>query len=286
MARYLVVVLSDIHLIPGGAFGAGTSLPELVYPRDNLVAALELIGKWEVPPDVFLLTGDLVHEGDKESYEDLAALMATAAKTTGADVVYLPGNHDLRSNFRRHLLGVDGSGKVGGQGEGQEGDDGGGGGDGGDGGGDDEIRQVQRSGGLRIVALDSLIPGEDAGELSDDSIEFLRAVLADPAPDGTIVAVHHPPIPSPIESMSNIRLRNPDRLRDAIAGSDVRIVVSGHNHHISAGMTGHVPVWVSPAIAYRADLALPSGFRGAAGGAFSRIDIDDDSTTVSAVLLT
>ena len=71
--------------------------------------------------------------------------------------------------------------------------------------------------------------------------------------------------------MAEMSLCDPERLRNAVAGSDVRIVLCGHTHH----------VWVSPASAYRADTTSTQVFRGVPGTAFSRIDLSDDGPTVT-----
>ncbi|MGH3280107.1 MAG: metallophosphoesterase, partial [Trebonia sp.] len=204
---YLLVQISDVHLTVTGTLGPG------VRPRDNLLRALDAVRAAGLKPDVFLLTGDLADHGDGACYDDLAAIVKQAAGT--ADVVYLPGNHDDRGAFRRHLLG---------------------------GAGDGPVNQVRWRGGLRVIALDSVVPGQAGGDLGDEALGFLRAELAVPAPHGTVLALHHPPIPSPIQPMTAIALRDPATLRGAIAGADVRLVVAGHFHHEAAGMLGTVPV--------------------------------------------
>jgi 3',5'-cyclic-AMP phosphodiesterase len=83
--------------------------------------------------------------------------------------------------------------------------------------------------------------------------------------------------------MAQIALRNPERLRDAIAGSDVRIVLCGHNHHEALGTLGPVPVWVCPAIAYRADVTSTQTFQRVPDIALSRIDLSDDGPTVTVI---
>lgn len=222
-----------------------------VRPRDNLVRGLGELAAAGLRPDVFLLTGDLTDTGDGACYDDLAAILAEAAAGCGASVIYLPGNHDDRAAFRRHLLGdaVAAPGAP--------------------------LNQTHWRDGLRVIALDSTIPGEDGGRLDEATLGYLRAELAAPARDGTIVALHHPPLPSPVEPMSRMALRDPDRLRDAIAGSDVRIVLCGHFHHEALGMLGATPVWVSPAAAYRNDTASTLVFRDIRAAAFSRIDLGD-----------
>lgn len=253
MGSYLLVQLSDIHLTTSGIG------PHGARTRDNLLAALREAAAAGLRPDVFLLTGDLADAGEGPCYDDLAAILADAAGASGASVVYLPGNHDDRKAFRR-LLGdgaaVDGA-AVDGDGPGAP------------------VNQTRWRDGLRIIALDSTIPGEDGGVLADETLRYLRSELATPAPDGTIVALHHPPIPSPVEPMAQIALRDPVRLRDAIAGSDVRLVLCGHSHHEAFGMVGATPVWVSPALAYRLDVTSTAAFRGVPGAAFSGIRLGD-----------
>jgi 3',5'-cyclic-AMP phosphodiesterase len=83
--------------------------------------------------------------------------------------------------------------------------------------------------------------------------------------------------------MARIALRDPERLRDAIAGSDVRIVLCGHNHHEALGTLGPVPVWVCPAIAYRADVTSTQTFQRVPDIALSRIDLAHDGPTVTVI---
>ena len=248
MAGYLLVQISDVHL------PAGPELMPGVRPRDNLVHGLDLLASTGLRPDVLLLTGDLADAGDGASYDDLAGILAEAAGRYGARVIYLPGNHDDRDTFRRHLLGTDGSGPV---------------------------NQTVWLDGLRIIALDSTVPGEDYGQLDQDSLGYLRAELSRPAPSGTVLAMHHPPVSSPIVRATELQLRQTGQLRDAIAGSDVRLILCGHYHHAALGTLGTVPVWVSPATSYLLDPASTGTFRQVAGAAFSRVDLTDDGPTVT-----
>jgi 3',5'-cyclic-AMP phosphodiesterase len=253
VSSYLLVQISDIHLTASGSFLAG------IRPRDNLVRALRLLDTTGIRPDVMLLTGDLADAGEGACYDDLAGLLAEAAGRSGASVIYVPGNHDERETFRRHLLGG-----LGGSGYGP-------------------VNQTHWRDGLRIIALDSTIPGESHGALDNQTLGYLRSELQTAAPDGTVLALHHPPIPSPIQPMAQIALRDPERLRDAITGSDVRIVLCGHNHHEALGTLGPVPVWVCPAIAYRADVTSTQVFQRVPDVALSRIDLSDDGPTVTVI---
>jgi len=251
VSSYLLVQMSDIHLTGSGSLDPG------LRPRDNLLRGLRLLQTAGLRPDAFVLTGDLADAGEAACYDDLAAIVTQAAERSRAGVIYLPGNHDDRGMFRRHLTG---------------------------GAGDGPLHQTCWRGGLRIIALDSTVPGESHGMLDEQALGYLRGELQTPAPHGTVVALHHPPVPSPIEPMARIALRDPGRLRDTIAGSDVRIVLCGHNHHAALGTLGSVPVWVSPAVAYRADVTRTRGFHRVPGAAFSRIDLPGgDGPTVTVI---
>ena len=58
--------------------------------------------------------------------------------------------------------------------------------------------------------------------------------------DGTLLALHHPPIPSPIEIMAIIELQDQPRLADVIRGTDVRGILAGHLHYsTSRHVRGH-----------------------------------------------
>jgi Icc protein len=251
--RHLLFQLSDIHLLedPGGRLRSGA------HPLENLERAIDTIVSSTTPPDAIVLSGDLSDDGSPDSYQRLAARLAAVAESTGAATIVAAGNHDEREALREHLLGQEPSGEP--------------------------LTGVVWLGGLRVVTLDSTVPGSDAGSLGRDQLEWLRTVLSSPAPLGTVLVLHHPPVPSPIRSMTAIALEDPLLLGQAINGSDVALILAGHNHHGSLGVLGHTPVWVSPAVAYRADVMNETEFRGLQGSAFSRIDIVDKQPLVTVV---
>ena len=251
MTEYRLIQISDTHLTVEQDLFHG------VDPGDNLRAGLGMLSEAGIEPDVVVLTGDLANTGDPACYEDLRAAIAGFVGNSATTVVYLPGNHDLRPAFRRHLLGQEAS--------------------------DGPINQVHWRGGLRIVSLDTVVPGDEAGALATETLAFLRGVLSTAAPDGTVLALHHPPIPSPVAPMARIMLRHPEQLGKAIVGSDVRMVLCGHNHHDALGSVAGVPVWVSPSSAYRIDILSRDKVRGVPGCAFSQIDLYEGGATASVV---
>ena len=71
------------------------------------------------------------------------------------------------------------------------------------------------------------VPGWHHGDLDDAQLDWLRGILATPAPLGTILAMHHPPLPSHIPLFDILELRDQGRLAEVIAGTDVRAILAG-----------------------------------------------------------
>ena len=170
----------------------------------------------------------------------------------GAQVVWCIGNHDERAPYAKGLFGSDDDGPQ------------------------DRVYDV---GGLRIVALDTSVPKYHHGELVPEQLDWLRDVLSTPAEHGTILAMHHAPIPVPtLEPAAIIELLDQDRLAEVIAGSDVRQILGGHFHYTSHSTFAGVPVSIASASCYTTDPApvdrLISGVDG--HQAFNTVHVYDD----------
>ncbi|MGK5685182.1 metallophosphoesterase family protein [Actinoplanes sp. URMC 104] len=178
--------------------------------------------------DAVLVTGDVADDGSPEAYADVSALVGAFAAERGIPALYTTGNHDERKAFAAAF--------------------------------GDDLLTVTEVRGHRIVTLDTLVPGKVSGWLGDDQLDWLRGVLAAPAPNGTVLAFHHPPIALPgVWLQEKFGLLNPGALADAIRGSDVRLILTGHYHLQLFGMLESVPVWVTPGVINRVDLTAPPG---------------------------
>ncbi|MFE2215523.1 metallophosphoesterase family protein [Streptomyces canus] len=200
--------------------------------------------------DAVVVTGDITNAGDVEAYAAVRELVGDFARPLGASVFYTTGNHDEREAF----------GKVLGSGHAQpevvlETEAG-------------ERAAVSTVDGWRFVTLDSLVPGEVYGRISAAQLDWLGEVLKAPAEHGTVIAFHHPPISLGLSVMQPVfGLLNPGELAEAIRGSDVRAVLTGHFHLQLFGMLESVPVWVTPGVVNRVDLTTPYGTERAVRGA-------------------
>ena len=247
--RYTIVQISDPH-VPADGF-----LFDRVDACARVQASVEMIAAAGCSPDVLVLSGDVANQGEAAAYVRLRPVIDAALQRFGARLLVAPGNHDDVARLREHLLG-------------RPPDRG-------------PLDELVRVGGLRVIGMDSSVPGEVHGELDDTQLEALAGELAEPAADGTVLVVHHPPIWSTTPMSELVALREPQRLAAVLRGSDVRLVLSGHTHRVSAGTVAGVPVWVSPSTGSHADVLTRNGFRGHAGGGFTRVDILDDGEIVA-----
>lgn len=216
-----ILHLSDTHLLAGGALHNG--LVDTTAALGHALETLHGLG----PLDAVLVSGDVSDDGTRASYETARNLVGAFARDHGAVPVFAMGNHDLAEGF----TGVFGP-----------------------------TRAVHDVGGLRVVVLDSSVPRKGYGFLAGDQLAWLRSVLATPAPRGSVVVLHHPPLPAPTVLHEGLRLRNPGDLLAAIAGSDVRAVLSGHYHHpFAATLPSGVTALVAPGIANRCDVLVAPG---------------------------
>jgi 3',5'-cyclic AMP phosphodiesterase CpdA len=221
---HTVAHLSDPHLLAGGALQYGH-----VDTETRLTAALERLGRLDPSPQALVFTGDLADKAEPKAYLRLRELVESTVEAIGAQVIWVMGNHDERAAYSRHLFDVES---------------------------EDPQDRIHDVAGLRIVSLDSTVPGWHHGELRPSQLEWLGDVLATPAPHGTVLAMHHPPIPVPMMRIAEIiELRDQQPLADLVAGSDVRAIIGGHFHFTSYSTFAGVPVSVASATCYTSELA-------------------------------
>jgi 3',5'-cyclic AMP phosphodiesterase CpdA len=197
----LLAQISDLHIKRPGAL-AYRRVDTAAY-LSRCVAALNAL---EPRPDAVIVTGDLVDQGEPEQYEHLKTLLAPLA----IPYYLLVGNHDdrgaLRASFaeRKELF------------EGGE-----------------FVQYALDIGPLRVLALDSIVPGASHGNLCDTRLAWLAAQLETARDKTVLVALHHPPFVSGIGHMDRVRLAPAAaaRLETLLARyPNVERVICGHVH--------------------------------------------------------
>lgn len=207
--------------------------------------------------DLVVVSGDIADDGSEQGCADALALVADFALPRGAAQVWCLGNHDNREAFTA----VFGSGHF----DASAGDVGLG--------APREIAvcaAVSEVEGLRVITLDSLVPGQVHGQLDGYQIDWLRHTLRVPAAQGTVLVLHQPPI-STTPQWEAANLQQPDVLAEALTSTDVRAVLCGHVHAQIGGALAGVPVWVTPGVLSRVDLTAPPGVVRAVRGAAASV---------------
>jgi Icc protein len=226
--QHFILHISDTHLLggPENLYGAVDSEARL----KQVFTEVETSG---ARPEAIVFTGDLADRGEKEAYAKLRGIVEPAARRLGAEIIWAMGNHDDRTNFRTELL--DQPAAAG---------------------------PVDRSydiNGLRVITLDTTVPGHHYGRVSRDQLLWLAEELLTPAPHGTVLALHHPPVPSVQDLAVLVELRGQRDLAGVIAGTDVRTILGGHLHYSTTATFAGVPVSVASATCYTQDLNYDDG---------------------------
>lgn len=235
-----ILHLSDTHLSGGGRLHYG-----IVDTLGALDRVLARAGELEAL-DLVVASGDLSDDGSAASYRLLKERLEPWAVARGAVVVYAMGNHDLPDGFQEVL------------------------------GAPERVREVR---GFRVVTVDTTVPRAGYGRIGDDRLERLRESLAVPSANGSVVVLHHPPVPPTTGLFDTLRLIDPEPLLEVCSASDVRLILAGHYHHALVTGIGPrgLPVVVAPAVANTTDVLWPEPRQRAERGAgFAVIELPAD----------
>ncbi len=194
----LIAQISDTHIKPDG---------QIAYRRvdtaDFLAKAVAHLNALHPRPDLVLVTGDLVDAGAPVEYARLKALLAPLAMP----FYLIVGNHDARDALRaaftdHHYLPADGF-----------------------------VQYVIEDHPVRLIGLDTLVPGKGHGEMCTSRLDWLEARLAE-SDRPTILFMHHPPFECGMAYMDGERLREgADRLAAIVQRHpNIERVLCGHVH--------------------------------------------------------
>jgi Icc protein len=223
----LIAQISDMHIKKPG---------ELLYGRIDTQGFLERavvhVNALDPSPDIALVTGDLVDGGKPEEYANLKRMLGALRMP----YYLIPGNHDardpLRAAFPEHsYLPRDGF-----------------------------LQYVVEDLPLRLIALDTLVPGEGHGALRPEQLEWLQARL-DESDKPTLLFMHHPPFDCGIEALDNALLNEgADRLAAIVrARGTVERVLCGHVHRPIQVRWAGTMASIAPSTAHQATLDLRPG---------------------------
>ncbi|MHC4587630.1 MAG: phosphodiesterase, partial [Planctomycetota bacterium] len=166
--------LSDIHLKPQGVLAY-----DVANTSAALVRAVDHINNLNPRPDVVLATGDLVDEGESESYDTLGRLLAPLQPP----LYIVPGNHDHKLSLEKAFPNHEYL-----QTPIREGDN-------------HYICYTVDKYPVRFIGLDTVTPGKHGGGLGPLRLDWLEHTLGQKPEVPTIIFMHHPPFASAIGHM-------------------------------------------------------------------------------------
>lgn len=207
-----ILQISDTHIVPEGALVSGRLDTADAVAR--LVTRISCIRDQIGPIDALLVSGDLSDDGSVESYARFKSLVAPL----GLPIHVIPGNHDTRDPMRAAF--ANGLPETG------------------------PLNWTRQLGAIHLIGLDTLVEGQGAGMLSQESLSFLKNTLSQAADAPVLLALHHPPFACGIGFMDDIGLTNREALCDLLAEYTGTLrIVCGHIHTmIVSNISGHVAV--------------------------------------------
>ncbi len=192
----LLAQITDLHVEDeGGALDAAAAVEACVRHLNAL----------EPRPDVVVATGDLVQSGTRREYGLLREILATLRIPWYA----IPGNHDDRGALRAVFFDrTEFQGRP------------------------EWIQYVVEDWPVRIVALDSVVPGACHGALPPDRIAWLDDRLRGRPERPTVLLMHHPPFRTGMAGLDRMGLvEGREPLARCVARSGcVERILSGHVH--------------------------------------------------------
>jgi 3',5'-cyclic-AMP phosphodiesterase len=222
----LICQLTDLHVRPVGKPANRVAETNMFTDR-----AFRAVARLNPEPDMVVITGDLTECGLDAEYTNLARLLR---KWLPMPVFVIPGNHDRRGNFReglKHLPGVTADPHY--------------------------VQYAVEDHPVRLVMLDTLVPGAGHGELHAGQLEFLDRTLAAVPGKPTIVAMHHPPFVCGIAHMDRINLRDAPAFTAIIAKHrQVERIICGHHHRPIVARVAHAIASIAPSVAHQVEMTL------------------------------
>lgn len=192
----LIAHISDLHVLPEGelAYGVVDTTP-MVERAITHIANLS--------PTLVVITGDLVHQVQHSEYIRLKSILSQLKMP----VYLLPGNHDsralIRDVFTDHAY-LPATGYL---------------------------QYTVESDALRLIMLDTNVPGEGRGELDSDRLSWLDYQLSQNPTQPTLLFMHHPPFTTGIDIMDGFGLSGHEALAKIVKKYDcIKRIGCGHIH--------------------------------------------------------
>lgn len=220
----LIAQITDTHV--GGADVAA------LYRMDTRAAvraAIDQINALPMRPDVCLITGDLVENGTPAEYRLARAEFDRLAMPWHV----IPGNHDARAPLREAFGDVQPFADPA------------------------FLHYVVEELPLRIIALDTVVPGRTHGSLCEARTAWLTERLSERPATPTLLMLHHPPFATRQPVVDAVCLAHAQAFAALVSGHrQIEAIISGHVHRAIFSRVAHAQASSCPGTAHQMLLAL------------------------------
>ncbi|AWK88996.1 phosphodiesterase [Azospirillum thermophilum] len=216
----LIAQISDLHVT-----ARGTRPFPAADTNQRLAATVAHLNAMTPRPDLVLITGDLINGPAEGEYE----AVLEGLEPLEIPFRVLPGNHDDRAGLRR-AFGDRGWLPMEGQ----------------------FLHYAVEEFPVRVLMLDSVIPGSPVGALCPARLAWIAARLAEQPDRPTLVALHHPPFPIGMQFLDTMRCIEGAEELGAMLRRHGKVlgVVCGHIHRQATVNWGGLTGFVAPSSAY------------------------------------
>ena len=224
----LIAQLTDTHITRPGTLASGR-----VDTAAMLRAAVAAVAALSTPPDLLLLSGDLVDAGDPAEYALLREILGPLQQLPW---LVLPGNHDERGAMRAAFPEQHWASDCA-----------------------PFLQQSRAVGPLQLISLDTVRPGHGGGELCSERLAWLEGALSAAAGRPTLLAMHHPPFESGLREMDEeLGLIGRAEFAAVVARhrAQLQLIVCGHLHRTVQATVGGCAATSAPSTAHQITLDL------------------------------
>lgn len=223
----IIAQISDLHVTT-----PGRACMDRVDTAGLLRACVTRLLELDPAPQLVIASGDLVDLATPEEYAHLRALLAPLAMP----IYVIPGNHDDREHLRAAFGDETGLPRSG------------------------FLHYVVDAGPLRLVFLDTLVPGQDGGALCHARLRWLADRLAEAPDRPTVLVMHHPPFLTGVANLDDMGLAGSAELACLLARfPQVERILCGHLHRSIQVRWHGVLASVCPSTAHQVALDLRPG---------------------------
>ncbi len=213
-----IAQISDPHVGPAGTLYGG-----VLDTAATLRRAVAQINALVPRPDLVVMSGDLVDDGQPDAYAHASSILAGLRPR----LLAMPGNHDERAAFRavfadRFAPAPDGPLHT----------------------------VVDDAGPVRAIGLDVTVPGRHHGLFDEAAASWLGRVLAAQPNRPAVVVMHQPPLAIGVPYLDRYRCFGARRLAALLGGfPQVERVLCGHVHRSLQARFGNTLLCAAPSTA-------------------------------------